>query len=692
MSTVTNTSATGTPVAGPAKSLVRVNNQDVEIGENERLNAIQVAQRAGVEVPHYCWHPALSVVASCRMCLVEVGQIGADGAVAMQPKLMPGCQTPVKAGTVIVTDSKKVKAAQNQVLEFLLLNHPLDCPVCDQAGECKLQDFSFRYGRNFSRLREPKLQKPDKDYIGEHITLFTDRCVMCSRCVRFTREVSGTGELQVISRGSHAEIDIFPGEPCNNKLAGNVVDICPVGALCSKDFLYKKRVWWLESQKSVCPNCSTGCSINVDQNSDKIERLKPRENPLAQGHFMCDEGRFGFGYAQARERLTQPVMRSASGRMSVEWNALLPNLRTALESAANRGTLGAVFSPWMTVEEAYLLASYLKSLSSTVRLALGPVRVSGEDDLYPKGVNGQNPDKPKFTIRAEKCPNRKGVEEVLRHFAGKVTNVETAWEQIKTDEVDSLYLVGGDPEPWLTGAWAEPLKRLKMLVVQDILPSPASSSAHYVLPGGSFAERDGTFINHSGLAQMIRRAIHSPGDARADGRILWDLSGRRGLFHAANLRREIASKIPAFAKLAVGDLGNMASSSTNYHGHPPPRKTRRKLNRPHPAMRPLQKTSFLRRSWFRPAGWFLQVRERLRRSTALVRPARSRGRNQSMLWGPGSSSRGFCRNSSVASRRRKWYGPNVCSFPGGLIQSKRASRTELSRLTITSEFSSCTCL
>jgi len=248
---------------------VIVNGKQVEIGPDEQLNAIQAAQRAGVEIPHYCWHPALTVVASCRMCLIETGQTKPDGTVAMLPKLVPGCQTPVKDGMVIVSNSEKVEAAQAATLEYLLLNHPLDCPVCDQAGECFLQDYSYRFGRGYSRLQEPKLKKPDKNYIGDQITLFTDRCVMCTRCVRFTREISGTGELQVIQRGSHAEIDIFPGQPCNNKLAGNVVDICPVGALCSKDFLYKQRVWWLDSKNSVCPDCSTGCSIRVDQNEDK---------------------------------------------------------------------------------------------------------------------------------------------------------------------------------------------------------------------------------------------------------------------------------------------------------------------------------------------------------------------------------------------------------------------------------------
>src|SRR5438046_10618791 len=201
---------------------VYVNNQPVDIG-SERLNLIQAALKAGVFIPSYCWHPALSVVASCRMCLVEVGEKKPDGTVAMQPRVVPACQTPAKEGTVIITNSAKAKGAQQQTLEALLLNHRLDCPVCDKAGECQLQDFSYRHGRSQSRMVDDKNQPPNKPYVGDHITLFADRCIMCSRCVRFTREISGRAELQVINRGNHAEIDIFPGDPLNNKLAGNVV-------------------------------------------------------------------------------------------------------------------------------------------------------------------------------------------------------------------------------------------------------------------------------------------------------------------------------------------------------------------------------------------------------------------------------------------------------------------------------------
>ena len=536
---------------------VIVNNKPVEIGANEKLNCIQAAQRVGDEIPSYCWHHDLSVVASCRMCLVEVGEKKPDGTIAMQPKLSPGCQTPVKDGMIIVSNSEKVLAAQKATLEYLLLNHPLDCPVCDQAGECGLQDYSYEYGRGYSRLQEAKNIKPDKDYIGDQITLFTDRCIMCTRCVRFTREISGSAEMQVISRGTHEEIDIFPGEPCNNKLAGNVVDLCPVGALCSKDFLYEQRVWWLKTKNSVCPDCSTGCSITVDQNEDVLYRLKPRENPQAQGSFMCDEGRFGWKYVQSDQRLTAPQQRLNGGVLSTDWDVVLPAARNALKDAQIRtpSKLGFVISPWATVEEAYLLAKYAKQLSPDAKLALGPVRVVGEDDLYPKDIHGKPVTPTKFTIRAEKCPNRRGVEAVLKHFAGSVTSFSTILDQIGRGEIEALYLLGGDPHGTFADGDVAKLDKLKLLIVQDLLKSAVTEKAQFVLAGSAWAEKDGTFVNHAGLAQAIHRGLRGPSDSRQDGRILMELSGRKGLFHASTLRQEIAGEIPALAALIVGDLG-----------------------------------------------------------------------------------------------------------------------------------------
>jgi NADH-quinone oxidoreductase subunit G len=547
---------------GKTMAVIYVNNKPVDIG-NEKLNLIQAALKGGVFIPHYCWHPALTVVASCRMCLVEVGERKPDGSVAMQPKVVPACQTPAKDGTVVVTNSPKAMGAEAQTLEGLLLNHPLDCPVCDKAGECLLQDYSYRFGNAQSRMIDPKHTPPNKPGLSDTITLFTDRCIMCTRCVRFTREISGTAELQVINRGDHAEIDIFPGQPLNNKLAGNVVDLCPVGALGSKDFLYKQRVWFLRTQKSVCADCSTGCSIFVDQNKEIVYRLRPRTNPQAQGDFMCDEGRYGFHYVNSQERITQPLVRQSANNGSalpVAYAEVVPQLRKDLAEAVGReaATVAAVLSPFLTCEEAYLLAKYFKGMSGQVRLALGPVPVVGTDDTFPKDSRGRPVQPVKFTIRAEKCPNRRGVEEVLRHFQGEVILFERLLPDAEQGRVQALFLAAGyPPRPggWINDIQAEALRRVRLVVVQDLFPSPASALATYVLPAAAFSEKAGTFVNHAGLAQAIHWATRPPQDLRTDGQVFLDLMERRGLLHAPSLRAELGREIAYFAPLAEYDPG-----------------------------------------------------------------------------------------------------------------------------------------
>jgi NADH-quinone oxidoreductase subunit G len=535
-------------------AVVYVNNRPVDIG-SDKLNLVQAALRGDVLIPHYCWHPALTVVASCRMCLVEVGERKPDGTVTMQPKVVPACQTPAKDGTIVITNSDKARHAQEQTLESLLLNHPLDCPVCDKAGECLLQDYSFEFGRAQSRMIDDKNQPPNKPHIGDQITLFTDRCILCSRCVRFTREISGTAELQVIDRGHHSEIDIFPGEPCNNKLAGNVVDICPVGALCSKDFLYKQRVWYLKNTKSVCPDCSTCCSIHLDTNKNIVYRLRPRENPKAQGHFMCDLGRFGYHYVNSDQRITRPIVRRENGETFTSWEQIASSLRKDLAQAvvADPASVAGMISPFLTCEEAYLLAKYLKGLSSEVRLFLGPVPVVGEDDAYPKDRHGRPIQPVRFTIRAEKCPNRRGVEAILRHFQDSVLGFAELLRLSQEDKLKALYIAAGYPPRaggWNTEEQAANFKQVPLLVVQDLFPSPVSAMAKYVIPAATFAEKDGTFVNHAGLAQCIHWGIRPPDGVRPDGQVFLDLLERRGLVHAPSLRAELAREIPYFAALA----------------------------------------------------------------------------------------------------------------------------------------------
>src|SRR5947209_4883077 len=343
---------------------------------------------------------------------------------------------------------------------------------------------------------DPKNTPPNKPHISSKVTLFTDRCIMCSRCVRFTREVSGQAELTVINRGDHSEIDIFPGQPLENKLSGNVVDLCPVGALGSKDFLYKQRVWFLKTTPSVCPNCSTGCSVDVDANKDVVYRLRARVNPLAQGYFICDEGRYGFHYTHSTERLRRPQSRQGAALAPSPWSDLLPAVKAKFADAAARDAAGVVgvLSPFLTVEEAFLLAKYLKGLSKQAKLALGFVPVVGQDDTYPKDRRG-NPVQPvKFTIRAEKCPNRRGVEEVLKHFEGSVVPFAKAVDAATRGETKALLLTGGYPDRGTLDALTEPPADL-MLAVTEIFQGPATSHAKYVLPASAFSEKEGTWLN-----------------------------------------------------------------------------------------------------------------------------------------------------------------------------------------------------
>jgi NADH-quinone oxidoreductase subunit G len=295
--------------------------------------------------------------------------------------------------------------------------------------------------------------------------------------------------------------------------------------------------------------------VYVDECEDRVYRLRPRGNPLAQGDFMCDEGRFGWKYLHSDQRILLPEQRSAGKAISRDWDVVLPAARSALAEAAKRGQIAAVLSPWMTLEEAYLLASYMKSLSPNAALAMGPVHTIGEDDKYPKDVHGRPLEPTKFTIRAEKCPNRRGVDIILKHFAGSVTPMGDVLGRASGGQFAALYLVGGDPQGWINDQQAAALEKVGTVIVQDILPSAATQRATFVLAGASFAERDGIFVNHAGLAQEIHKSIRGPGEAKPDGRILWDLAERRGLLNLKTLRTEMAEKIADLKMLAEGELG-----------------------------------------------------------------------------------------------------------------------------------------
>ena len=530
--------------------VVIVDGQEIEIGADERLNCIEAARRAGKEIPHYCWHPGLSVVASCRMCLIETGQRdAATGKVTMVPKLVPGCQTPVKDGTVIVTESETVKASRARVEEALLIDHPIDCPICDKAGECLLQDYHFEHGQPERRADLHPFTSRKRD-VGPTVTLFVDRCIMCTRCVRFTREVSGTGELMVSARGAKEEIDVFPGFPLDNKLAGNVVDLCPVGALGDKDFLYQQRVWFLKREANVCGGCAAGCSIHTEHNQDTVYRLKPRENPHANKWWMCDDGRYGWHHLHDAARVLAAGRRRDAVRTdhgspgdafeAVEWADVVTRLRADLKSA---GRLAVAVSPHLTVEEAWMLCAIARSIDPEAFLALGHVPVVGADETFPGG----------FTIRAEKCPNRNGVEAVLALYGAGERSWNDLLAHMAAGKVDAAWVTGGYPAAWVDEATAAGFAGLSCLVVQDLFDSPLTRLATWRLPATGFAERAGTWVNVGHHAQSFDAAIRPPAGVWPEGRLFWNMLGRRGLYDAAAVRRQIAESSAAFAALA-GDV------------------------------------------------------------------------------------------------------------------------------------------
>jgi len=517
-----------------------IDGQEVECREG--IPVLQAALEAGLDIPHYCYHPGLSIVASCRLCLMEMKMPHPQTReLAWAPKLFPACQTLVRDGLEVRFDSDAVRRNVRSVMEYYLLNHPLDCPVCDKAGECYLQDYSEKFGEPTSRMVEDKWKNPKKD-IGPRTLLYSDRCVLCGRCVRFCREISGTGELAVVNRGSRGEIDVFPGKPLDNNLQGNVVDICPVGALLSKDFLFQQRVWIMRSADSVCAGCSRGCTIHVDQNENHVYRLRPRYNEKVNEWWMCDPGRFGFKYIHREDRLNTPRVRRGSEWTPTRWEELPQIVRFRFEQFAETeqgAAIAAVLSPMMSCEEAWLLAKFVRDVAPQAALVLGPVPVEGEDEMFPKG----------FVIKAEKCPNRCGVERVIEHFGGNTLTWGGFLASVGEDKFKAAYIVGGYSGEWAAKDVAKALGKIEFLVVHDLFPSAVDASAAVQIPAASWAEREGSFMNCDGVLQPFDRAVVPWEGVKADGQFLYELCGERGLFRAAKVREAMAAAASTFGEL-----------------------------------------------------------------------------------------------------------------------------------------------
>ncbi|MBI4376652.1 MAG: (2Fe-2S)-binding protein [Elusimicrobia bacterium] len=485
----------------PKRVKFKLNGREIEAAEGSLV--IDAAREQGVEIPHYCYHPALGNPGNCRLCIVDV-----EGA----PKPMVSCRLPVKEGLAVRSDTEAVKRAQASSLELHLINHPLDCPVCDQAGECGLQDFYMKFGRYESQMREDKLHKRKRTVIGPHVVLDQERCVLCTRCTRFTEQVSETHELGIFGRGHKEYIDLAPGKRLDNPYSGNVIDICPVGALTELDFRFKVRVWYLDMTDSVCPNCARGCSISVHANTKRpwhndgrrVARIKPRYNPQVNGYWLCDEGRFGFKHLD--ENRLGRVMRLKSPRKEFGWDAALGEIAGEIRRlSGDRGGKGlaVIASGALSNKDWTAFKGLFVDTLKVKHFLFGPEpdQIGEQDELL---------------RRREKVPNLQGGEAL--GFGGSIKS--ESWEslarEIESDRIWGLYIVDRDAAQ----VWGERGRklwdRLSLVVYQGIHKDKSSELAHYRLPATAYVEEEGHFTNFEGVVQGYRKALEPVGQARPD--------------------------------------------------------------------------------------------------------------------------------------------------------------------------------
>ncbi|MCX6912423.1 MAG: molybdopterin-dependent oxidoreductase [Verrucomicrobia bacterium] len=551
------------------KIKVRVNGKDVEVprttpdpvsGKPVPTTMIQACFAAGAMVPHYCYHPKLPVAGNCRMCLVEFGTpavgpdrkpiLNPDGTtkVAKSPRPAIACATPLTPGMEIYTDTPAVKQMREGVLEFLLINHPLDCPICDQAGECRLQEYSVDYGQSASRFVETKVHKPKRVDLGPRIVLDDERCILCTRCIRFTRDIVGDEALGIVNRGSYNTLTAYPGKVFDNNYTLNAVDICPVGALTSKDFRFQMRVWFLKETKSLCTSCATGCNIVIGSREEKIYRYEPRENDAVNACWMCDYGRLNYRWIGRSDRLVEVRNPKAEGRRQSErWATAIDEIAGKLKQAP-AGSVAVVASARQTNEELYLLAKLAKTLGA---LTDSVPRAGASDRLL---------------LNADRNPNGNGTR--LTGIAAEPmgSNLPKIAEGIRSGRIKTLIVVGEDVTRH--GLGADLLGKLETLIVSDILPNATTRLAHYLLPGCAQAEKRGTFTNTKGLVQKFMKAVEPPGEARPEWDFLRALAlnttGQKDAVSIEGLFNQMAVEIPSFNGLTWAGHGDTGATVKIY--------------------------------------------------------------------------------------------------------------------------------
>ncbi|HSU54389.1 MAG TPA: molybdopterin-dependent oxidoreductase [Candidatus Dormibacteraeota bacterium] len=546
----------------PADKLkVKVDGKEVEVpkttpdpisGKPLTTTMIQACALAKVDVPHYCYHPKLPVAGNCRMCLVEFGTpamgpdrkpiFNPDGTarIAKSPRPAIACATPISPGMEIYTNTPAVKQMREGVLEFLLINHPLDCPICDQAGECKLQEYSVDYGRAESRFVEPKVHKPKRVELGPRIVLDDERCILCTRCVRFTKDIVGDNALGIVNRGSYNTLTAYPGRVFDNNYTLNTVDICPVGALTSKDFRFKMRVWFLKETKSICTSCATGCNIVIGSREEKVYRYEPRENDAVNSTWMCDYGRLNYKWIGRPDRLIE--VKGPKGQPG-KWPQVLAALSEKLKQAP-LGSLAIIASARQSNEELYLLSKLARKGNALT-------------DSVPRTGEGD-----KLLLNIDRNPNANGAKLMGVAAEPMGANLPNIAEAIRNGQVKTLIVFGEDVTR--VGIGPELLEKLETLVVSDILPNNTTRLAHFLLPGCAQAEKRGTFTNTKGRVQKFLKAVEPRGDARPEWEFLHELvfsvTGQNGFVSIEGLFNQMAAEVPAFTGLTWATLGDTGKS------------------------------------------------------------------------------------------------------------------------------------
>ncbi len=494
---------------------------------------LQAAEKIGLDVPRYCYHPGLTIAGNCRICLVDVEKM---------PKLVTSCTTQVAEGMVVRTAGEKVEDGRRAVMEFLLANHPLDCPICDQAGECKLQDYSFQHGSGGQRFVEERIKGFKQKSVGTHIVLDTERCIVCTRCIRFCDEVTGTGELGVFQRGAFSYIDTFPGRGLDNPYSGNTVDICPVGALTLKEFRFKKRVWWIVNVPSVCGSCARGCSVNLGTADNRIHRLTPRENPLVNKWWMCDEGRLSIHAPAAGPRLGRALVRENGVQIAIDHPLALDRLAARLKDA-RAGGVGIIASGSLTVEDLWMVRRLAAECLKDARVVVPEIR-RGQDDA--------------ILIRADKSPNRMGAQLLGLPLDAGDASLAALLKDACAGRIDVLLVLGHQIDAPVKSAGGAPY-----LCAAVTHAAGLADAADLIIPTAAYGEFEGTWVNFAGHAQRVRKGLVPEKIALDVWLLVAELMRRMGVpvrfASSADVLSEIASKVDAFRPLARAHGGPVAA-------------------------------------------------------------------------------------------------------------------------------------